>query len=113
METFMEMEYKRMNQNGMKKGEDIMMNLLDASSDSDPEPLNLPPLKGKKLSKRKKSPYSEPNTSVCNLCSFIKVVAVILMISLLALLGVLSVLLHEQIDDLRKALRSVKRWRFH
>ena len=48
----MEMEYKRMNQNGMKKGEDIMMNLLDASSDSDPEPLNLPPLKGKKLSKR-------------------------------------------------------------
>ena len=57
---------------------------------------------------RKKSPYSEPNTSVCNLCSFIKVVAVILMISLLALLGVLSVLLHEQIDDLGKALRSGK-----
>ena len=52
METFMEMEYQRMNQNGMKKGEDIMMNLLDASSDSGPEPLNLPPLKGKKLSKR-------------------------------------------------------------
>lgn len=48
----MEMEYQRMKQNGMKKGEDIMMNLLDASSDSDPEPLNLPPLKGKKLSKR-------------------------------------------------------------
>lgn len=46
------MEYSRLKQNGTKKGEDIMMNLLDVSTDSDPEPLNLPPLKGKKLTKR-------------------------------------------------------------
>lgn len=41
-----------MKQNGAWKGEDIMMNLLDGSSDSDQEPLNLPPLKGKKTIKR-------------------------------------------------------------
>lgn len=57
---------------------------------------------------RKKSPYSEPNTSVCNICSFIKVLAVFLMISILALLGVLTVLLYEQIQDLRKTLRFGK-----
>lgn len=37
--------------NGNAQGQDIMMNLLGDSTDSDPELLNLPPLKGKKPKK--------------------------------------------------------------
>ncbi|XP_052101298.1 uncharacterized protein LOC127735201 isoform X2 [Mytilus californianus] len=105
------MDYSKMKQNGAWKGEDIMMNLLDGSSDSDQEPLNLPPLKGKKTTKRRKTqPYNvQPNTSVCDLCSLIKIIAVVLMISLLTLLGVLTMLLYEQLGEMRKTLDSVER----
>ncbi|XP_076086809.1 uncharacterized protein LOC143057381 isoform X2 [Mytilus galloprovincialis] len=104
------MDYSKMKQNGAWKGEDIMMNLLDGSSDSDQEPLNLPPLKGKKTIKRKKTQsYNvQPNTSVCDLCSLIKIIAVVLMISLLTLLGVLTMLLYEQLGEMRKTLNSVE-----
>ncbi|XP_071148747.1 uncharacterized protein MCAP_0864-like isoform X2 [Mytilus edulis] len=104
------MDYSKMKQNGAWKGEDIMMNLLDGSSDSDQEPLNLPPLKGKKTIKRKKTQsYNvQPNTSVCDLCSLIKIIAVVLMISLLTLLGVLTMLLYEQLGEMRKTLDSVE-----
>ncbi|XP_063413983.1 uncharacterized protein LOC134696225 isoform X2 [Mytilus trossulus] len=104
------MDYSKMKQNGAWKGEDIMMNLLDGSSDSDQEPLNLPPLKGKKTNKRKKTQsYNvQPNTSVCDLCSLVKIIAVVLMISLLTLLGVLTMLLYEQFGEMRKTLDSVE-----
>ncbi|KAL5022567.1 hypothetical protein ScPMuIL_001722 [Solemya velum] len=84
-------------------GQDIMMNLLGESSDSGPEPLNLPPIKGKRP-KRKRNYGSQ---DMCSLWTFAKMFLFLLLIAAIATLSAISYWLIQQVDDLKGQLYEV------
>ncbi|XP_021362228.1 uncharacterized protein LOC110456032 isoform X2 [Mizuhopecten yessoensis] len=93
-----------MKKNGASS-QDIMMNLLGDSSDSDPELLNLPPLKGKKPKKKKSF---DSDRSVCNLWAFMKMFFVLLLICAVSVLMVISFWLSGQVADLKQRLLDIE-----
>lgn len=95
--------------NGHIQREDIMMNLLDDSSETDE--LQLPPLKGKKQVRRKRNPYSSPSPSsggICNCWQFMKMLIVLLLVCSVTVMGFITVWLSNQMKDLQQQLNEVK-----
>ncbi|XP_061191843.1 uncharacterized protein LOC133200114 isoform X2 [Saccostrea echinata] len=95
--------------NGHIQREDIMMNLLDDSSETDE--LQLPPLKGKKQVRRKRIPYAastSPGGGVCNLWQFIKMLVFLLLVCSVTVMGFITVWLSNQVNDLQQQLSQVK-----
>ncbi|XP_062612960.1 uncharacterized protein LOC134274740 isoform X2 [Saccostrea cucullata] len=95
--------------NGHIQREDIMMNLLDDSSETDE--LQLPPLKGKKQVRRKRNPYAASSSTgggVCNWWQFIKMLVVLLLVCSVTVMGFITVWLSNQVKDLQQQLNQVK-----
>ncbi|XP_060072293.1 uncharacterized protein LOC132552167 isoform X3 [Ylistrum balloti] len=85
--------------------QDIMMNLLGNSSDSDPELLNLPPLKGKRPKKKKNF---DSDTSLCSFSTFLKMFFVLLLICAVSVLMVISFSLSGQVAELKQKLLELE-----
>ncbi|XP_022316314.2 uncharacterized protein LOC111120002 isoform X2 [Crassostrea virginica] len=94
--------------NGHIQREDIMMNLLDDSSETDE--LNLPPLKGRKQVRRKRNPYSSsaPSGGICNWWQFVKMLVILLLVCAVTVMGFITVWLANQVKDLQQQLNQVK-----
>ncbi|XP_048757548.2 uncharacterized protein LOC125667910 isoform X3 [Ostrea edulis] len=94
--------------NGYVHKEEIMMNLLDDSSESDE--LQLAPLKGKKQVRRKRNAYaaSPSPAGICNWWQFIKMLVVLLLVCSVTVMGFITVWLSGQVKDLQQQLNEVK-----
>ncbi|KAJ8305407.1 hypothetical protein KUTeg_015952 [Tegillarca granosa] len=89
--------------NGNAPGQDIMMNLLGDSTDSDPELLNLPPLKGKKP--KKKRTYGGPSeSSLCSMWTCMKITLFLVLIGGVCILGFITFWLAGQVGELQAKL---------
>ncbi|XP_011436290.3 CAP-Gly domain-containing linker protein 1 isoform X2 [Magallana gigas] len=95
--------------NGHIQREELMMTLLDDSSETDE--LQLPPLKGKKQVRRKRNPYSSPSSShggICNCWQFMKMLIILLLVCSVTVMGFITVWLSNQVKDLQQQLNEVK-----
>ncbi|KAK3090195.1 hypothetical protein FSP39_009937 [Pinctada imbricata] len=98
---------KKQRSNGnMNGGQDIMMNLLGESSESDNTTLlDLPPIKGKKP-KRRKTNYGPPAASSCSLWFILKSFLILTLVCAVSVLGFVTVWLSGEVTELKNKLET-------